>query len=97
MTKSESQIKQEYNIVMRWAIFSTFMLFLFLTPRLVLAFTDRDLLFGLGETETLMLSLPGVGFYIWFYVKKWKCPACLKFPGGGWFRKECKNCNVPLG
>ena len=52
--------------------------------------------FGLSvDFWSLVFSIVVIIFLLlWALI--WKCPNCKSFPGGGWFRKNCKNCNAKL-
>lgn len=94
--KSATQVKKEYaSIMVRARIVSAVMLLL-ISPRLILGFTDRASFLGLNYVTALIPMILGAIVYSVFYAKYWRCPACMEFPGGGWVRKQCKQCGAAL-
>lgn len=70
--------------------------FLLLTPSIVMTIKGLDEILGLSKDLWFDASVAGFIIYIGYYFLFWKCPSCGKFPGRGWFRKNCDNCGVEL-
>ena len=91
-----TDIIKEYKIVLfRAKIISVFAILLAI-PKLVIGFGNRDYFIGISSNESLALFIVGSSIYTFFWLKYWKCPACKKYPGGGWRLKECEKCGVCL-
>jgi len=89
-------VKKEFAKVIINAKIVAFLFFLLLTPSIVLKVKELDELFGLNEQTWFNAAIAGFVIYMGFTVFLWKCPKCGKFPGRGWFRKECNSCGVEL-
>lgn len=89
-------VKKEFAKVIKGAQISAAIFFLLLTPTIVLKVKDKTEIFGMTQDTWFNASIAGFLIYIGFTVFLWKCPNCGKFPGRGWFRKECDNCKVEL-
>ena len=94
-TKKEN-IKKEFAKVILNAKISAAIFFILLTPSIVMAFKDRTEVFGMDQDFWFRAGIAGFVIYMGFTLFLWKCPSCGKFPGRGWFRKECTNCGVEL-
>ena len=89
-------VKKEFARVIRNAQLSAAIFFILLTPSIVLKIKDKTEIFGLSEDIWLNASIAGFFIYLGYTFFLWKCPKCGKFPGRGWFRKNCNNCGVEL-
>jgi len=89
-------VKKEFAKVIINAKIVAFLFFLLLTPSIVLKVKELDELFGLNEQTWFNAAIAGFVIYMGFTIFMWKCPKCGKFPGRGWFRKECQSCGVEL-
>ena len=94
-TKKEN-IKKEFAKVILNAKISAAIFFILLTPSIVMAFKDRTEVLGMDQDFWFRAGIAGFVIYMGFTLFLWKCPSCGKFPGRGWFRKECTNCGVEL-
>ncbi len=89
-------VKKEFAKVIINAKIVAFIFFILLTPSIVMKVKELDELFGLNEQTWFNAAIAGFVIYIGFTLFLWKCPKCGKFPGRGWFRKECNSCGVEL-
>lgn len=89
-------IKKEFARVIRNAQISAAIFFILLTPSIVLKVKDKTEMFGLTQDTWFNASIAGFLIYLGYTVFLWKCPKCGKFPGRGWFRKNCDSCGVEL-
>jgi len=94
--KVEVDIKKEYAITLRNAKIVSLIFITLFTPKLVFLFTDLKVFLGLTEVTVLIPMAIGTIIYSIFFYKFWSCPSCIKFPGSGWTRKQCKHCGVDL-
>ncbi|KAB7886203.1 hypothetical protein [Poseidonibacter ostreae] len=90
------EVKKEFAKVIINAKIVAFLFFILLTPSIVMKVKELDELFGLNEQTWFNAAIAGFVIYMGFTVFLWKCPKCGKFPGRGWFRKECNSCGVEL-
>ena len=93
---STQEIKHRYQTVVVYSKWITFFAMLTWLPRLTIAYTGQHSLFGINELAWFYVAILGLFVYIIYYLFYWKCPSCLKFPGGGWKRTNCKFCGVDL-
>lgn len=100
MSKNNSidkeKIKKDFAKVIKNAQIVAFIFFLCLTPTMVLKIKEKEELFGLSQDMWFNASVLGFLVYIGYMVFLWKCPNCGKYPGRGWFRKNCDNCGCEL-
>jgi len=89
-------VKKEYAKVIRNAKITAGLFFILFTPSLVITVKELDQIMGLSKDTWLNASIAGFVIYIGFVFLMWKCPKCGKFPGRGWFRKNCQSCGVEL-
>lgn len=89
-------VKKEFARVIRNAKISAGLFFILFAPSLILTITGRTELFSMSRDIWLNAAVAGFVIYLGFVFFLWKCPNCGKYPGRGWFRKNCKNCNVEL-
>lgn len=94
--KSKEQIKKEFAKVIVNAKIAAGIFFVLLTPSIVLIVKERTEVFGQDQDFWFRAGLAGFVIYMGFTIFLWKCPKCGKFPGRGWFRKECASCGVQL-
>ena len=92
----KEDIKKEFAKVILNAKISAAIFFILLTPSLVMVLKDRTEVFGMNQDFWFRAGIAGFVIYMGFTIFLWKCPSCGKFPGRGWFRKECDNCGVEL-
>jgi len=90
------EVKKEFAKVIINAKIVAFLFFILLTPSIVMKVKELDELFGLNEQTWFNAAIAGFVIYMGFTIFLWKCPKCGKFPGRGWFRKECNSCGVEL-
>ena len=90
------EVKKEFAKVIINAKIVAFLFFILLTPSIVMKVKELDELFGLNEQTWFNAAIAGFVIYMGFTLFLWKCPKCGKFPGRGWFRKECNSCGVEL-
>lgn len=94
--KSAESVVFEYRSMMsRTKVVSAIVAVLWL-PNLLSSYVDVEQYIGLGETAQRWTAIVAGSAYALFSWLFWKCPNCAKFPGGGWQRKHCKSCGVPL-
>jgi len=93
--KNEDVKKQFAKVILNAKIVA-FMFFALLTPSIVMKVKELDELFGFNEQTWFNAAIAGFVIYMGFTIFLWKCPKCGKFPGRGWFRKECNSCGVEL-
>lgn len=89
-------VKKEFARIIRNAQIAAAIFFILLTPSIVLKIKDKTEMFGLTQDIWFNASIAGFLIYIGYTVFLWKCPKCGKFPGRGWFRKNCDSCGVEL-
>jgi len=89
-------VKKEYAKVIRNAKITAGLFFILFTPSLVITVKELDQIMGLPKDTWFNASIAGFFIYLGFVFLMWKCPKCGKFPGRGWFRKNCQNCGVEL-
>ena len=92
----DEDVKKEFAKVIRNAKITAGLFFILFTPSLVMIVKDRTEMFGLPQDTWLNASVAGFVIYLGFVFLMWKCPKCGKFPGRGWFRKNCEKCGVEL-
>lgn len=92
----DQDVKKEFAKVIRNAQITAAIFFLLVTPSIVLTVKERTEMFGLPKETWFNASIAGFLIYLGFTFFLWKCPKCGKFPGRGWFRKNCNNCGVEL-
>ncbi|RXJ89046.1 hypothetical protein CRV01_10535 [Arcobacter sp. CECT 8983] len=90
------QIKKEFAQVIRNAKIVAAIFFILLTPSIVMIVKDVNQVFGQGQDFWFRAGIAGFVIYMGFTIFLWKCPKCKKFPGRGWFRKECQSCGAEL-
>lgn len=90
------EVKKEFAKVIRNAQITAGIFFILLTPSIVLKVKDKTELFGLPQDVWFNASVAGFFIYLGFMFFLWKCPKCGKYPGRGWFRKNCDSCGVEL-
>ena len=93
---SNIDVKKEFAKVIRNAKIVAGIFFLLITPSIVIAVKDLDSIYGIHKDTWLQVGIAGFIIYGVYYLFLWKCPKCGKFPGRGWFRKNCDNCGVEL-
>lgn len=93
---TNDEVKKEFQKVVLKAKIAAGIFFILLTPSIVLTVKDLDEVFGFNKDMWFNASLFGFAIYGGFTLFLWKCPKCKKFPGRGWFRKNCDNCDVEL-
>ena len=89
-------IKKEFAKVIKNAQISAFIFFLLLTPTIVLKVKEKEEIFGLNQDVWFNALVAGFFIYLGYMFFLWICPNCCKYPGRGWFRKECANCGCEL-
>lgn len=89
-------VKKEFAKVILNAKISAAIFFILLTPSIVMIIKDVDIVMGQGQDFWFRAGVAGFVIYMGFTFFLWKCPKCGKFPGRGWFRKNCNNCGVEL-
>ena len=93
---NKEQIKVEFaRVILNAKIIAAFF-FITLAPTLVVTLKELDGLFGIDKQQLFNASIAGFIIYMGYVLFYWKCPSCKKFPGRGWFRKECDNCGCEL-
>ncbi len=90
------EVKKEFAKVILNAKIVAFIFFILLTPNIVMKVKDLTEIFGQSEQTWFNAAIAGFVLYLGFTIFLWKCPKCGKFPGRGWFRKECASCGVEL-
>lgn len=93
---NNNEIKKEFAKTIKWAQITAGIFFLLLTPNIVMIAKDKQEVLGLSEDIWFNASIAGFVIYIGFIFFYWKCPSCGKYPGRGWFRKNCEKCGVEL-
>ena len=93
---TNEEVKKEFKKVVFNAKIAAGIFFLLLTPNIVLTVKDLDEIMGFSSDTWFNASLAGFAIYGGFTFFLWKCPKCKKFPGRGWFRKNCDSCGVEL-
>lgn len=94
---SQDEIKNKYRSTLtRGKVVSAIFIILAL-PKLVIGFTDYTSVLGIEKLGALALFVIGTLIYCIFFFVYWKCPACRKYPGGGWRPSSCKSCGAELG
>jgi hypothetical protein len=91
-----TNIKEEFKKVIFYAKIAAGIFFLLLTPSIVMLVKDQTEALGQDQDFWFRAGIAGFVIYIGFTFFLWKCPKCGKFPGRGWFRKECEKCGVEL-
>ncbi len=94
--KSSEQIKKEFAKVILNAKIAAGIFFALLTPSIVIIVKEIETVFGQDQDFWFRAGIAGFVIYMGFTIFLWKCPKCGKFPGRGWFRKECQSCGVEL-
>lgn len=94
--KNSKDIKKEFEIVIRNAKITAFIFFILLTPNIVIQVKDLTEMFGLPKETWFNAAIAGFVIYLAYMYFLWKCPNCGKYPGRGWFRKNCEKCGVEL-
>lgn len=94
--KEDLQIKEQFKKVILNAKISAGIFFALLTPSIVMLLKDKTEVFGQDQDFWFRAGIAGFIIYMGFTIFMWKCPKCGKFPGRGWFRKECQSCGVEL-
>ncbi len=89
-------VKKEFAKVILNAKIAAGIFFILLTPSIVIAIKDIEQIFGQNQDFWFRAGIAGFVIYMGFTIFLWKCPSCGKFPGRGWFRKECQSCGVEL-
>ncbi len=89
-------VKKEFEKVILNAKIAAAIFFILLTPSIVIAVKGVTEVFGQDQNFWFRAGIAGFVIYMGFTFFFWKCPKCGKFPGRGWFRKECQNCGVEL-
>lgn len=92
----DQDVKKEFAKVIRNAKITAALFFILFTPSLVLTVKEKTEMFGLPKDTWINASIAGFVIYLGFMFLMWKCPKCGKYPGRGWFRKNCQNCGVEL-
>lgn len=92
----KKDVKKEFAFTIRNAKITAFIFFVLLAPNIVMQVKGLDMIAGLPKETWFNAAIAGFIIYISFIVFLWKCPSCGKFPGRGWFRKNCQNCGVEL-
>lgn len=92
----DEDVKKEFAKVITNAKITAAIFFILLTPSIVMTVKDLPEMFGLLRDTWLNASIAGFAIYLGFVFFLWKCPKCNKFPGRGWFRKNCEKCGVEL-
>lgn len=93
---TDEQVKKEFAKVIFNAKVAAGIFFLLLTPNIVLTIKGLEEILGLPKETWFNAAIAGFVIYGAFTFLYWKCPKCKKFPGRGWFRKNCNNCGVEL-
>ncbi len=94
--KSNSDVKKEFALVIRNAKITAFIFFILLAPNIVIQVKGLEQIAGLSKDTWFNAAIAGFIIYIGFVFFLWKCPSCGKYPGRGWFRKNCEKCGVEL-
>lgn len=94
--KSSEQIKREYKKVLLQVKCASALFILLIAPSFILNIINETLLFNINEMTWDYVAIFGGVLYLTFYKFFWKCPNCGSFPGGGWYRLNCKSCGVTL-
>jgi hypothetical protein len=94
MSKESIKIKFAKTVLGSKIVAAVFIVLL--TPSIVMMFKDIDMIYGLDKDTWFNAGVGGFIIYLGYYFLFWKCPSCGKFPGRGWFRKECDNCKAEL-
>ncbi len=89
-------IKKEFAKVILNAKIAAGIFFILLTPSIVMILKDKTEVFGMDQDFWFRAGIAGFIIYVGFAFFLWKCPSCKKFPGRGWFRKNCESCGVEL-
>lgn len=89
-------IKKEFAKVILNAKISAAIFFILLTPSIVMIVKNKSEVFGMHQDFWFRAGIAGFIIYMGFTLFLWKCPKCNKFPGRGWFRKNCNSCGVEL-
>ena len=89
-------VKKEFAKVIFNAKIAAGIFFILLTPSIVILVKDVTEVFGQNQDFWFRAGIAGFAIYMGFTLFLWKCPKCGKFPGRGWFRKECQSCGVEL-
>ncbi len=92
----DDQVKKEFAKVIFNAKVVAGLFFLVLAPNIVITIKELDGILGLAKDVWFNAALAAFVIYGGFTFLYWKCPKCKKFPGRGWFRKNCNNCGVEL-
>ena len=92
----KKDVKKEFAKVILNAKIAAAIFFILLTPSIVITVKDLPEIFGYGKDTWFNASVAGFIIYGLYYLFLWKCPNCGKFPGRGWFRKNCDNCGCEL-
>ena len=93
---NNQDVKKEFAKVILNAKIVAGIFFAMLTPSIVMIVKDVTEIFGQDQDFWFRASIAGFVIYMGFTFFLWKCPKCGKFPGRGWFRKECVSCGVEL-
>lgn len=93
---SKNEVKKEFAKTIRNAKIVAAIFFILLTPSIVITVKDLEGLYGISKDIWFQIAVSGFVIYGIFSFFFWKCPSCGKFPGRGWFRKNCDNCGVEL-
>ena len=93
---NNDQVKKDFKKVIFNAKMVSILFFALLTPNIVIKVKDLTEIFGLSEEIWFNAAIAGFAIYAGYTLILWKCPKCGKYPGRGWFRKECDSCGVEL-
>lgn len=94
--KNSNDIKKEFAVVIRNAKITAFIFFLLLAPNIVMQVKGLEEIAGLPKDTWFNAAIAGFVIYMAYTFFLWKCPSCGKYPGRGWFRKNCEKCGVEL-
>lgn len=93
---TNEEVKENFKKVILNAKIVAGLFFLLLAPNIVMIAKDLDEILGFSKDTWFNAAIAGFLIYGGFTLFMWKCPKCNKFPGRGWFRKNCDNCGVEL-
>ena len=93
---AKKDVKKEFERVILYSKIAAAIFFILLAPSIVMTVKDIPEIYGLDKETWFNISVSGFVIYGVYYLFFWRCPSCGKFPGRGWFRKNCDNCGVEL-
>lgn len=93
---AKKDVKREFARVILYSKIIAAIFFILLAPSIVMTVKDIPEIYGIGKDTWFNISVSGFVIYGIYYLFFWRCPNCGKFPGRGWFRKNCDNCGIEL-